>query len=208
MKGLFLKDFYLTIYYCRTQLFIVGIFLCVSVFASNNLFMMVYPFMLIGMISITLLSCDEKQKWNEFVCTLPYSRAQIVSSKYIISIIAVAAAFLISLLMQLIKCSVYYSYFHFESNAAIIAYSFFLSILTPALMLPFVFKFGAEKGRILYFAVIIALTSCTFILEDKYSDFFSRLSGVQPIAIISLTAVVVFAVSWMISIKLYKSREF
>ena len=62
MKGLLLKDFYMAAKYCRACL------LC-------------------GMIPVNLLAYDERSRWLEYSGTLPYTKAQIVSGKYLVGII-------------------------------------------------------------------------------------------------------------------------
>lgn len=39
MKSLLLKDFYMTLKYCRAFLLIIIVFLAVSVFGDNNMFL-------------------------------------------------------------------------------------------------------------------------------------------------------------------------
>jgi hypothetical protein len=71
----------MTVKYCR-------IFFCHTVLSAFSFGRRVSvsfpPFRFDGrMLPVTLLSYDEKEKWHIYSGTFPYSRAQIVSSKYV-----------------------------------------------------------------------------------------------------------------------------
>ena len=81
MKGLLLKDLYMAAKYCRAFLLIVVVFLAVSFFGDDNIFFVVYPAMIAGIVPVTLISYDERDKWDLYAGTLPYTGSQPVSSK-------------------------------------------------------------------------------------------------------------------------------
>ena len=81
MKGLLLKDLYMSAKYCRAFIAIVIIFLAVSFWGDGNAFFIIYPVLLAGIIPTSLISYDERHKWDKYSGTLPYSRAQLVSAK-------------------------------------------------------------------------------------------------------------------------------
>ena len=62
MKGLLLKESYMINKYCRMYLVLVCIFGAVFVISGNE-FMMFYPVVLTGIISMSLISYDERSKW-------------------------------------------------------------------------------------------------------------------------------------------------
>lgn len=97
MKGLLLKDFYMTAKYCRSFLLIVVVFLAVSFFGKDNVFFILYPVLISSMIPVTLMSYDEHDKWNVYSLTLPYTRGQLVSAKYLTGLIFGSAAYVVSL---------------------------------------------------------------------------------------------------------------
>ena len=97
MKGLLLKDFYLSWRYCRAFLVIVAVFLAVSFVGEDNVFFMIYPIMIASVIPMTLLSYDEHDKWTSYSGTLPYTRTQLVSSKYLVGLCFGTVAFLVSM---------------------------------------------------------------------------------------------------------------
>ena len=86
MKGLLLKDLYLAAKHCRAFLLVAVVFLGVSFAGDENIFFIVYPTLITSMIPMTLISYDERDRWTQYSAALPYSRGQLVSSKYLIGL--------------------------------------------------------------------------------------------------------------------------
>ena len=66
MKGLLLKDLYMTMKYCRSYLLIAVVFTAVSFVGNDNLFFIFYPCPFCGMIPVTLLGYDERSHWQQY----------------------------------------------------------------------------------------------------------------------------------------------
>ena len=81
MKALILKDLYQLKAYCKSLLLLVCVFTLVIPFSDENLFFCIYPVMMISMLPMTLLSYDERTKWNCYCAALPFRRSQIVTAK-------------------------------------------------------------------------------------------------------------------------------
>ena len=58
MKGLLLKDLYMTMKYCRTYLLIAVVFIAVSFGGGDSLIFIFYPCLFCGMIPVSLLGYD------------------------------------------------------------------------------------------------------------------------------------------------------
>ena len=52
------------------------------------MFFVFYPCMLCGMIPVNLLGYDERSRWMQYSGTMPYTKTQIVSGKYLIGLLA------------------------------------------------------------------------------------------------------------------------
>ena len=81
MKGLLLKDFYMTVKYYKMSILMDIMFIAVSFLSKDNLSFLIFPVIISGVTPITLLGYDEKFKWTKYSGALPYSKAQIVSAK-------------------------------------------------------------------------------------------------------------------------------
>ena len=150
MKGLLLKDWYMTKKYCRAYLLIAIVFIAVSFFSNGDMFFVFYPCLLCGMIPVNLMAYDERSRWIQYSDTLPYSRAQIVSSKYLIGLMAQMAMLLVTGIVQGIRMCMEGT-FQMNEFSMLMLPMLIVSTLTPSICLPFVFKLGVEKGRIILF---------------------------------------------------------
>ncbi|WP_295094952.1 ABC-2 transporter permease, partial [Ruminococcus sp.] len=84
-----------------------------------------------------------------------------------------------------------------------------ISIILPAFMYPFDFKYGTAKGRVVYFiltGIAVAGLSSAFMGADVTS-FLSKLTQPLVIAVIFAAALTIFIVSWFVSAKIYEARE-
>lgn len=196
MKGLLLKDFYMMKKYCRSVLFLVIVFNIAILFGKENIFFSVYPIIISGMIPVTLLSYDASFKWNAYFIAFPYTKKQMVTAKYIIALLSVLSATVIGVVCLTAKGIAAGEGMKEIVNAAMGLLS--AALIAPSLILPVVFRFGAEKGRIIYliivgllcalFAVALSLTIDGVVI-DFHAWFFVPISAV------------IFAVSWLISVK-------
>ena len=177
MKGLMIKDFYMTLKYCKILFLMDIVFIVMTIIWKNTMFMML-PILFSGVIPVTLLSYDERCGWTVYSGTMPYSKAQIVSSKYLMGLLLVIiTSAVISGVMIILNGNT-----DSEKLAEIITDVGTLlisSLFIPALCLPFCFRFGTEKGRIVYFAVTLLVTLGTMSIIDSDSGSLN-ISGIMP----------------------------
>ena len=207
MKGLLLKDAYMAAKYCRAYLLIVAVFLIAAPFSGDNLFLMMYPCILASMVPVNLLAYDAQSKWEQYAGTLPCSRAQLVSAKYLIGLFASCGVLVLIALVQGIRMAV--GSIPVQALGSLMAMSMISSFVVPAITLPLIFRFGPEKGRILYMVVVgIACGISAMVSITQSPTLFSReISTELPVlGLICLAAAVVYGASWYLSILFYKMR--
>lgn len=209
MKGLLLKDFYMAAKHCRTYILIGVVFIAVSFAGSNseNMFFVFYPCLLCGMVPVNLLAYDERSRWLEYSGTLPYTKAQIVSGKYLIGIIVQGAMLLAVGLSQAVRMHLAGT-FRLEEFALFMATIFAMATITSSITLPFMFRWGVEKGRIAYYCMIGFVCAAGY-LGSVFFTGSTRLAVSQGalMAILTLTGIAVYAASWLAAIALYRKRE-
>ncbi len=203
MKGLLTKDFYMTLKYCKFLFLIDIVFIAVSFISNDNVIFMMFPILFSGVIPITLLSMDERSGWTVYSGTLPYSGAQIISAKYIAGPLIGMISSAVILGLMILRMSLLGETNISEALISVGAV-FVASLLLPALCLPFCFRFGTEKGRIVYFIVIFLLTVAVGGLTNDGSVP-ENVNGLVPM-IIPAAIALLYAVSWVISIALYKRK--
>ena len=207
MKGLLLKDWYVAKKHCRMYPILTIGFLVLSFVQRDNYFFVFYPCILCGMLPVNLLAYDEQGKWDVYSGTLPYTKAQLVSVKYLMGLLTQAVVVAATAVFQMIAMH-RYGTFSMEEYLALLCTLVMLSCLSNAISLPFMFRFGVEKGRLAYLVMIGVVCAGGLISSDVMLAALEK--NTSPLAIMGMGAavsVLLYALSWVLSIKLYQKRE-
>lgn len=206
MKGLLLKDFYMARKYCRTALAFMTIFIIASMLQDDNIFVF-YPCVLSSMIPVTLLSYDERSKWSNYCGALPYTKAQIVSAKYLMGLFMGVVIFALSAIAQAVRMN-RRGAFDVNLYLTLMALLLILFCFSTSICLPVMFKFGVEKGRIAYY-VMIGVVCGGSVLGAKLSRTVDTvgLPAGGLMLILCAAMVALYALSWYLSIVFYRKRE-
>lgn len=168
----------------------------------------ILPFMML-MIIISTFSYDDYNKWNTYAVTFPGGRENIVKGKYITSIILILAVSILGLILSFIvndlQGTIDIEYILSSCLGYLAAIFFLISIIYPVF-----FKYGAEKGRIvmftfsiLIFTVIGIIAKLKFKIPKSFLTFFED----YGLYIILSIVIVMFIVSYFISLKIYRKKE-
>ncbi|MBE6696763.1 MAG: ABC-2 transporter permease [Ruminococcaceae bacterium] len=207
MKGLILKDLYMMKKYCKAYLLITVVFIAVSFAGSENLFFTFYPCLLCGMIPVNLLAYDERSKWLQYSETMPYTKGEIVSGKYLIGLCTQLAILLIIGIARAIRMDISDAS-ALREYLVLMMLVLIMSLLASSITLPFMFKFGVEKGRMAYYIMIGVVCAGSIISSNLLSGEVQseiKLNGILPI--ICFVGIGLYALSWYLSIVFYKRRE-
>ncbi|MGN0487130.1 MAG: ABC-2 transporter permease [Acutalibacteraceae bacterium] len=207
MKGLLLKDFYMLKKYCRAYLLIAVVFIAVSFFSIENMFFVFYPCIFCSMIPVNLLGYDERSRFLQYSGTLPYTKAQIVSGKYVIGLLAQLAVLLATGVAQAVRMKMS-RIFDFGDLVEIMLMTLVLSAVTSSVCLPFMFKWGVEKGRIAYYVTIGMICTLSVVASGLFNgDWETAVPLDTVLPILCLVGVGIYALSWYLSIVFFKKRE-
>lgn len=207
MKGLVLKDLYMMKKYCKAYLLIAVVFIAISFASSENLFFVFYPCLLCGMIPVNLLSYDELSKWLQYSETMPYTKGQIVSGKYLIGLGTQVTILLITGIAQAIRISINGT-FVLGEYLVLMMLLLIMSLLASSITLPFIFKLGVEKGRMAYYIMVGIVCASSIASSNLLSGGVQaeiKLKGILPL--ICLVGIGIYALSWYLSVVFYKNRE-
>ena len=217
MTGLIIKDLCVLKNQMKTLLLVLAFFIIFSIFNKDATFILfLIPFYMI-MIFITTFSYDEFNKWDSYCNSLPLSRKEIVRSKYILF----NASSLILLILGIIAALIVPNFIEnttFESIFASIIGIAFGIYLVISLLIPFYYKFGSQKGRIMLFlcVAILALLIGTITSLDIFNNIelmnlinsLNNLSlGMFTLLLIIVTTIIM-SISYYISVKIYSNKEF
>lgn len=202
MKGLLIKDLYMIRSYCRTVAVIAAVFLGVYALAGSEeiSFYLFLPCMLAGILPMTLLSYDERAKWDVTAGAMPVTRDQLVTAKYLLVPLLLTPVALLSCIATLVRCG------SLAAGANMLTVAIAIGLFAPAIILPFIFALGVEKGRIAYYAAIAVLFTAGGLLSNSPRALGNLPAFLFSPALLPLAALVALVLSWRISIVLYRKR--
>ena len=193
MKALIQKDFY--VIWKQMRIFVV-IILLLSI--MNSAFNIVFLVVWCSMLPYTAMAYDERSHWNQLAAMMPYSRRDIVLSKYVLGWLCIAAAGVLCLALQAVSGI-------FSGNAPSVLTllaSLCLGIICLDITLPAVLRFGVERGRMLFMVLIFGVAVSVGALAEMVDEFPSL--PIPLMMLLPVAAAVATAVSIPLSIKLYQ----
>ena len=140
MKGLLLKDWYILQNKGKFYLLIVPLYL-IFAFISENLLFVYFTAVFMAMIPRTLAAYDEHSRWQLYTAVLPFTKKQLVKSRYLLSLLLVLVFSLLLLLLQLL--------FPLTGLTGPLGLIGVISTVLGYLSIsfPLLYRFGSEKGR-------------------------------------------------------------
>ena len=200
MKGLLLKDWYMMVKYCKAWMLILAVMMGASAFSEKPMLFLMYPVMLAGLTAVTLIAYDERSGWTTLSRAMPYSKAQLVSVKYIVTLLLLAMAAVLAVVGQLVRAGTGAG--NAGSMGGILGMLLSAGLVTPAVLLPLVFRFGVEKARILYGIVLGLVIGCMIFVSMTVQNMPQLVAdGAFAVRALPVSAVL-FGLSWLLSIRI------
>lgn len=159
---------------------------------------------------LSACSIDEKDNINILLNSLPYTRKEIVSSKYI-------GALLFTLVVVIVM---YVGDFLLNGENVLFLWKEMLLViglvmLTTSFLIPFLFRFKMQYLHIAFGSlVVIYMLTVSFFVENlndivrELTRKFLTLQEVQVYSVAILTVVLLYIGSWLLSIRIYERKVF
>ncbi len=199
MQGLIVKDLLNIKKQLMYYLVFIALYLVLAINAGMADFFGTMVSILCAMLPITALAYDERAKWDRYALAMPVSRRDIVWSKYLLGLMFCAGAFVVNVIFQFVAGD---GGPFVKPVLYVAAGLFFLAVL-----LPLMFRFGVERGRILMILVAMlpaaAIGALPQISEDVFENMLSSLSMLSVLLVCALC----FFVSIQISMRIYRKKE-
>ena len=218
MKGLLLKDFYFilrrnTLLFVLSLLFIVAgsvTLLGIPVFAAAHM----YGIFFFMMATISTLTYDETTKWHIYCDTFPISRKTFVTEKYLFIVGSTIALWLVSSVLTVISNIKWQTDTTEMLNTIVDNLPTTMGMLVmPCIIFPLTFKFGYQKARIALLVMIGIYSGLVSMIlsagtSDDENPFVVQSAGNIPVTgIIIVVMLLLYFISWLISVKVYSKRE-
>lgn len=161
-----------------------------------------------GALAMTVMQKDSESKWNKFELTMPVSRKDVVTARYISCMLYVLIGIIVSVIsvfiFQLVTGSV-----NLERAGYGYAFGIGFALAIPTFMIPLVMVFGTDKteplmlvsvimGLVLFFGSSVIMAP--FLKNTANANLLFRSSYV-------VFSIVLFVVSYLISCWIYKRKE-
>lgn len=213
MKGLIIKDLCSISNYKKQYALILAFMSVWSIFSKSFSFLAMYSILLGGMMVLSVMSMDEAVHFNRYALTMPISVKTLVKEKYVLVCICIGAGSLLALIVEAIAMSTPW----YEGTAEWIMInclsSFFLIAYT--ITLPIIFKYGVEKARYAYMAVMLVMgavigisvyltRNTTVMLFDGVPHLVDNLLLTGGLWILDA---IVLVISYQVSLKAVRNKE-
>lgn len=217
MSGLMEKDIRILLQRKQTLVVFLVIAVVLSV-TQGSYFIVGYLTFISVMLAISTISYDEFDNGYPFLLTLPITRKTYVIEKYIISLLAVVTSWVLAVALCFAADGIL-------GNPIIVKDTLIVSVaMLPVpfffmdIMLPVQIKFGAERGRLVFVAVLGICTIVVYggmkllkIVGIEQQDLMEKISNAPDIAVILILlggTVLLTWISFVISNHIMEKKEF
>lgn len=153
---------------------------------------------------------DEKDKANILLNSLPYTKKEIVSAKYIEASLSAAVFIVLFVIAQYVMDSSLGNFSFIQ-----IISCFLGTMIFTAFYLPFFYKFTQQYILICFSAVIVLVVILARpITEFVVSNFPETIQTLQEMAtfqiysMVTILVLIIYGFSWILSIKIYSNKAF
>ncbi len=210
MIGLIKKDLLLIKSNLKSLLLIFVLFIFMS---FNGVFDITFllPFICI-MLFISTFSYDDFNHWNAYASCLPCGRENVVKSKYLATFLLTIFVSLLGVCLSIL-IGVSKESLDMEAIVSSILGCFVAICIMIAIMYPLLFKYGSEKGRIVLFTFIFAVSIIGgLLIKVVDASIINRFVEIldRPISyvVIPLLFLGIVIISYFISKRIYLKKEF
>ena len=211
MKGLILKDLYAMGSFYRNTLFSMVIVCGCFGFSLGAEGVTAATAIMCATMVVSTFALDERCGWPGFAAALPVARKESVLAKYAVHVIYCFAGTLMGFVISIVVNMFAEQKLSIAELGICAAVSFGISMLFGFVIIPIIFRFGAEKARFIMMAVIALPTIAVYLLADR-TDFggieFTDMGIKLIYAAVILGFILIGMASCAISIKIYSKKEF
>ena len=153
MKSLILKDLFNIGHNAKSMLFILVVFAVALIpFSGVEGYIFVCA-ILCSMMIVTTFSFDDNSKWTRYAMIMPVSKKELVVGKFVVLAIFCAVGSLFGLVIGSIggfaMRKITFDFAGIGELLFLALAAWVISLIFGSMSIPLVFKFGAEKGRVL-----------------------------------------------------------
>ena len=215
IKGLIIKDFMNIKSYKTTMIYLIAIFVITSIGNSEiSTFLPIMITLIFGMIGISAFSYDSYSKADKYILSLPADKKDIVKARYIYVLTITIIGALVGLVVSIGISHIKNGFAEMENILSSIFGALLGMVILQIIQLPIMYKFGAEKGRIIQMIAIVLIMgiisgiTVLFIKASTYDlNSFIQMLRDYGFAMLAIILVLLYFISYKISCKIYSKKE-
>lgn len=155
-----------------------------------------------GMMCPASFSYDSKSGWDGYVRSLPYTKKQVVLSKYLFGLLAMGAGVAVGLLFNLVFALLGITAFGADSLPIAVGI-LCVTVILIGILMPLIYNFGVEKGQV----AAVSICMLGFMLLAKGFMWMQQV-GMRPLLdmvtfLLPLIAALVLAGSYFLTCRIY-----
>ena len=210
MKPLILKDLYMLQKAFKMILVLIVFYVVIFLLTGAGDALAMVLAILAVTFPISTFTYDEANKWDRYALSGPLERKDIVCAKYLLCLLLMGFALIFGLLGMTVM-GFFLTSRTLPEILLIESISVLLGLLGQAIILPFIYKLGAERGRMLLIAVLMIPILCV-ILYSRFAPaalqlFVASYLRYLPLALVFMAAAG-YVVSYRISLRIYMGKDF
>ncbi len=217
MTGLILKDFLILRKTLRSYLFMLVVYVGIAftgVWSADIVGVLLV--VMVVMLPMNVFAYDKQAKWDTYGLALPVGRTKTVAARYL----CVLLLCLLSVGLTAILGVMLYAAGRVEEPVEFLvscSVMGLMSVLVNAIMLPFLYKFGPERARMMFFGIMggIVLLVVAALFPLGGLEWLKSLELAEPTpaqaaaipAVAAVAGLALLAVSFLLSRHFYGSKD-
>ncbi|MGB4606880.1 MAG: ABC-2 transporter permease [Tissierellia bacterium] len=203
MTGLIIKDLLNLKKQGKIYLLLVVFYFAMGLVNENTSMFTSMMTMVAVLIPLTAMAYDERSKWDRYALTMPISRKNMVMSRYLLGLIFLIVAFVLSMLVNMVISNM-----KTAENTLVVLGGFSTGLMLMSVIFPLLFKFGVEKGRI-FMMIVIFIPVAALMMISKLGISMPDEEIIKSVIYLSpIIGAVIFLISIYVSLWIYKKKEF
>ena len=220
MTGLILKDYLVMQKTLRYYLLLMAIY-SLLVFTGAFTYSIISGFtvMLGAVAPMSAFAYDEQAKWDKFAAATPVGRRGVVKARYLYTLILLLGGGVLSTLVSM--AVVNFGKAEVEAwwePIVVVTVVLLVGVALNAAILPVLFKFGAEKSRVISLIIFVTVFGGMALLamvtdssgQNPLRNLGDALAALPPALLIAAPVAVIFALFWLsyrVSVGIYQKKE-
>lgn len=208
MRGLLLKEIAVMGGQVRSWLLAWGIMCIYSIFMKSNSVLYMYIALCGIMSTMSLFSLDQVSRWDSYVLCLPLKRSDVVKARYLFGVLFALVMGMIGFVLLGVCSILRREYLTLGASLLRLYLVFAVTIAMQSVMLPVLYRFEAEKARLICMAIYVFPVFGAMYVA-KWMEGRGGIAGIMHMGLMisPVLLVVLVTISFAVSVRIYRGKD-